>query len=86
VARSQGIPGVAVGAIAVGSLLLYAGIKDVSVVDALRAIVRGQLPQSTRAPATGLTPDQIQSLISSANATETLPRKSGRDPNAPGLK
>lgn len=85
--RSQGIPGIAVGAIAVGALLMYSGIKDVPVVDALRAIIRGQMPTPrTVTVDSGMTQAELSALIANANATQTLPRTSTRDPNAPGLK
>lgn len=84
-ARSQGIPGIAVVATAAGTLLTYCGIKDVPVIDALRAILRGQLPQP-RTVQGGPTDAQIADLIESANRSATLPPATRRDPNAPGLK
>jgi murein DD-endopeptidase MepM/ murein hydrolase activator NlpD len=44
-----GISGLSVGAIAVGGLLVYSGIVDAPVLDALRDILQGRTPQG-RAP------------------------------------
>ena len=45
-----GISGVGVGIVTAGALLIYAGLKDVSPLDALRAVAGGQpLPVSAAA-------------------------------------
>jgi len=47
-ARSAGISGVGVAAATAGALLMYAGIRDVPVLDALREITGGKLPEGNR--------------------------------------
>lgn len=46
---STGISGVGVAAASAGALLMYAGIRDVSVLDALRQVTSGSLPEGNRA-------------------------------------
>jgi len=48
-AKAGGISGLSVAAIAVGGLLMYAGIVDAPVLDAVRDIMQGRTPQG-RAP------------------------------------
>lgn len=44
-AQSAGISGLGVAAATAGSLLMYAGIRDVSLLDALRQVTGGSLPK-----------------------------------------
>jgi cell wall-associated NlpC family hydrolase len=48
-ARNAGISGVGVAAATTGALLMYAGIRDVSVLDTLREVTGGKLPEGNRA-------------------------------------
>lgn len=48
-ARSTGISGVGVGMAAAGALLMYAGIRDVAVLQALREVTGGTLPEGNKA-------------------------------------
>jgi peptidoglycan DL-endopeptidase CwlO len=53
-ARSAGVSGLAVGLIAAGGLLVYSGIRGVSVTDALRsALTTGTLPAGQTGPSGG---------------------------------
>jgi cell wall-associated NlpC family hydrolase len=47
-ARTQGISGTAVGIAAAGGLLIYAGVTDQSLPDALRSLVKGQATKPAR--------------------------------------
>jgi len=48
-ARSAGISGVGVAAATAGALLMYAGIRDVPILDALRQVTGGSLPKGNSA-------------------------------------
>jgi NlpC/P60 family len=54
---SKGTPGFALGAAAVGSYLLWAGIKHVPPLDGLRSLLKGEVPVG--APSKPFTPLQI---------------------------
>jgi len=47
-ARSAGISGVGVAAAATGALLMYAGIRDVPILQALREVTSGHLPEGNK--------------------------------------
>lgn len=47
-ARSAGISGVGVAAATAGALLMYAGIRDVSVLETLREVTSGKLPEGNK--------------------------------------
>lgn len=58
-ARSAGIPGLAVALAAGGSYLLYAGLGNIPVLEGLRALLRGELP-APRPPAPAEIPEALQ--------------------------
>lgn len=62
--RTPGISGLAIGAVAAGAVLAYAGIRNASVSDTLRALLRGQPVPSA--------PSTLEAARS--NVTETLQR------------
>ncbi len=45
-AQSEGISGTAIGAIAVGGVLVYFGIQNIKIQDGLRELLKGQFPKS----------------------------------------
>lgn len=54
-AGTTGISGVGVGIVTAGTLLLYAGLKDMSPLDALRAVAGGSLPGISSGTAAAIT-------------------------------
>lgn len=64
-----GIPGVAVGMVSTGALLVYAGLRDVTPLAALREVAAGRAPGVSRAPS----PTAVSIAQQSGGAGSTAP-------------
>lgn len=72
-AKAGGISGLSVAAIAAGGLLIYSGIVDAPVLDAVRDILQGRLPQGRAAKVT-----EVGKAVGSAGKGGKVGKRAGK--------